>query len=100
MIETCNNENVKLLIFSNPFNPTSVGITREAVRKIIRGVSALVVLSKPIWISETESMLGEFENYDNLLILKKKRAPAFSRRAAGKKALPWATKSLSAPSRL
>ena len=57
VIETCNNENVKLLIFSNPCNPTSVGLTREAVRKIIRGVSALVVLD-------------EFENYDNLLILK------------------------------
>lgn len=54
VIETCNNENVKLLIFSNPCNPTSVGLTREAVRKIIRGVSALVVGStKPIWTSGT-----------------------------------------------
>ena len=40
VIETCNNENVKLLIFSNPCNPTSVGLTREAVRKIIRRLRA------------------------------------------------------------
>jgi len=70
VIETCNNENVKLLIFSNPCNPTSVGLTREAVRKIIRGVSALVVLDEAYMDFWNESMLGEFENYDNLLILK------------------------------
>ena len=61
VIETCNNENVKLLIFS---------LTREAVRKIIRGVSALVVLDEAYMDFWNESMLGEFENYDNLLILK------------------------------
>lgn len=70
VIETCNNENVKLLIFSNPCNPTSVGLTREAVRKIIKGVSALVVLDEAYMDFWDESMLGEFENYDNLLILK------------------------------
>ena len=70
VIETCNNENVKLLIFSNPCNPTSVGLTREAVRKIIRGVSALVVLDEAYMDFWNESMLDEFENYDNLLILK------------------------------
>lgn len=70
VIETCNNENVKLLIFSNPCNPTSVGLTRETVRKIIRGVSALVVLDEAYMDFWNESMLGEFENYDNLLILK------------------------------
>ena len=70
VIETCNNENVKLLIFSNPCNPTSVGLTREAVRKIIRGVSALVVLDEAYMDFWNESMLGEFENYDTLLILK------------------------------
>ena len=69
MIETCNNENVKLLIFSNPCNPTSVGLTREAVRKIIRAFprSSCSTNYMDFW---NESMLGEFENYDNLLILK------------------------------
>lgn len=70
VIETCNNENVKLLIFSNPCNPTSVGLTRETVRKIIKSVSALVVLDEAYMDFWDESMLDEFEDYDNLLILK------------------------------
>ena len=53
VIETCNNENVKLLIFSNPCNPTSVGLTREAVRKIIRASPRSSCSTKPIWTSGT-----------------------------------------------
>lgn len=70
VIETCNNENVRLLIFSNPCNPTSLGLTREAVRRLVRGVSALVVLDEAYMDFWDESMLSECTDYDNLLILK------------------------------
>lgn len=70
VIETCNNENVKLLIFSNPCNPTSLGLKREEVRRLLGGVSALVVLDEAYMDFWEESMLAEFRNYDNLLILK------------------------------
>ena len=70
VIETCNNEKVKLLIFSNPCNPTSLGLDREAVRRLLCGVSALVVLDEAYMDFWDQSMLGEFEKYDNLLILK------------------------------
>ena len=53
VIETCNNENVKLLIFSNPCNPTSVGLTREAVRKSSGASPRSSCLTKPIWTSGT-----------------------------------------------
>ncbi len=70
VIETCNNENIKLLIFSNPCNPTGQGLDRAAVRKLISSVSALVVLDEAYMDFWDESMLAEFEAYDNLLILK------------------------------
>lgn len=70
VLETCNNEGVKLLIFSNPCNPTSLGLTRAEVRRLVCGTSALVVLDEAYMDFWEESMLGEFQNYDNLLILK------------------------------
>ena len=70
VIETCNNEGVKLLIFSNPCNPTSLGLDRAAVRRIISGVSALVVLDEAYMDFWEESMLQEAAEYDNLLVLK------------------------------
>ena len=70
VIETCNNEKVKLLIFSNPCNPTGVGLPRGAVRRLVESVSALVVLDEAYMDFWDQSMLGEFSEYDNLLILK------------------------------
>ena len=70
VIETCNNERVKLLIFSNPCNPTGVGLDRAAVRRLVTSVSALVVLDEAYMDFWDQSMLGEFQSYDNLLILK------------------------------
>lgn len=70
VIETCNNGGVKLLIFSNPCNPTGVGLDRTAVRRLLTSVSALVVLDEAYMDFWDQSMLGEFQNYDNLLILK------------------------------
>lgn len=70
VIETCNNEKVKLLIFSNPCNPTGVGLCRRDIRRLVQSVSALVVLDEAYMDFWEESMLGEFDAYDNLLILK------------------------------
>lgn len=70
VIETCNNEQVKLLIFSNPCNPTSVGLCREDVRKILRGVHALVILDEAYMDFWDQSLLPEIEAYENLVILK------------------------------
>lgn len=70
LIETCQNENIKLLIFSNPGNPTSVVCPREEIRRLVRGVNALVVLDEAYMDFSDQSLLPEFSEYDNLLILR------------------------------
>ena len=71
VITLVNSEKVRIVIFSNPCNPTSRIVTREDVRKLINGTEALVVLDEAYMdFAEDESLLGEFENYDNLIILK------------------------------
>ena len=70
VIEICNKNNVKLLIFSNPCNPTSIGLSAEKVRKIIKKVDALVVLDEAYMDFWNQSLLHEVENYDNLIILR------------------------------
>ena len=71
VIALANNENVRIVIFSNPCNPTSRIITKDDVRKLINSTDALVVLDEAYMdFAEDESLLGEFENYDNLIILK------------------------------
>lgn len=69
-IRICREQQVKLLIFSNPGNPTSLVCPREEVRRLIRGVEALVVLDEAYMDFSDQSLLSEFEDYDNLLILR------------------------------
>lgn len=70
VIETCNSENVRLLIFSNPCNPTSLVLGRDKVRKLVRGVNGLVVLDEAYMDFSSQSLLGEEEDFDNLIILR------------------------------
>lgn len=63
-------EDVKIVIFSNPCNPTSKVIKKEEVRKLIESVDALVVLDEAYMDFSTESLLTEVEEYDNLIILR------------------------------
>ncbi len=70
LIETCNNEEVRLLIFSNPCNPTSVVCPREEVRRLVRGVNALVVLDEAYMDFSDQSLLPEVQEHENLVILR------------------------------
>lgn len=70
MIETCNNENVKLLIFSNPCNPTSIVCPKGEIRRLITEVNALVVLDEAYMDFSDQSLLSEVEKHDNLVILR------------------------------
>ena len=71
VIALANKENVRIVIFSNPCNPTSRIVTKDDVRKLINNVDSLVVLDEAYMdFAGDESLLGEFENYDNLIILK------------------------------
>ncbi len=70
VIAVCGREKVKLLIFSNPCNPTSLVVKREEIRRLVRGVEALVVLDEAYMDFSDQSMLGEFLEYENLVILR------------------------------
>ncbi len=71
VIALANAEKVRIVIFSNPCNPTSRIVKKDDVKKLINNTDALVVLDEAYMdFAEDESLLYEFENYDNLIILK------------------------------
>ncbi len=58
------------LVFSNPCNPTSLGLRREEVLRLVQGVKALVILDEAYMDFWDQSVLDQVDQYDNLLILK------------------------------
>lgn len=70
VIEYCNNNDIKAVIFSNPCNPTSLGLKREDVIKLIKSVCCLVIVDEAYMDFWDQSILDEVGNYDNLIILK------------------------------
>lgn len=70
VIRTIREQAVRLFIFSNPCNPTSVGLEREAVRRILRETDTLVVLDEAYMDFWDQSLLGEVEDYDRLIVLR------------------------------
>lgn len=70
-ILACAEENgARMIIFSNPCNPTSLGIEADEVRRLIKSTSALVVLDEAYMDFWNESILSEVNDYDNLIVLK------------------------------
>ena len=70
VIRVCREQDIKLLIFSNPCNPTSLGLGRKEVRRLISSVESLVVLDEAYMDFWYQSLLPEFQDYDNLMILR------------------------------
>ncbi|MGI5958100.1 MAG: pyridoxal phosphate-dependent aminotransferase [Massiliimalia sp.] len=69
-IRQIDEQGISVLIFSNPCNPTSLGLSREDVRRLITGTGALVVLDEAYMDFWNQSMLEEVEEYENLIILR------------------------------
>lgn len=71
LIDFCRANGAKGLVFSNPCNPTSLGLDRDAVRKIITSLDGcLVILDEAYMDFWDQSLLDETAKYDNLIILK------------------------------
>ena len=70
LIRTVNSSGVRMLIFSNPCNPTSLGLKREEISRLVRSVDSLVVLDEAYMDFWDQSMLSEAESFDNLIILR------------------------------
>lgn len=71
LIELINKESARMLIFSNPCNPTGVGLSREEVLRLVAGVpDCLVVVDEAYMEFWNQSVLNEVENYNNMMVLK------------------------------
>lgn len=70
LIAAAQQHNAKAIVFSNPCNPTSLGIPREEVRRLLRSVQALVILDEAYMDFWDQSLLNEVEEYDNLVVLR------------------------------
>ena len=70
LIEKINSDNISLVLFSNPCNPTGRGITRSEAEKLVSSVNALVILDEAYMDFWTESLLDKIEDYSNLIIFR------------------------------
>lgn len=70
IIKLANAENARMIVFSNPCNPTSKVISKDDVRRLVKGVNSLVILDEAYMDFSDQSLLPEFSEYDNLIILK------------------------------
>ncbi|MCR5653913.1 MAG: histidinol-phosphate transaminase [Ruminococcus sp.] len=72
LISKVNDEDIKLLIFSNPCNPTGQGINKKDCVKLLNSVDSLVVLDEAymdFWSSD-ESFIKDVNSYDNLIVFR------------------------------
>lgn len=70
LIEKINADDIKLVIFSNPCNPTGKGITRAEAERLVSSVNALVILDEAYMDFWSESLLDKIEDYSNLIIFR------------------------------
>jgi histidinol-phosphate aminotransferase len=72
VIRYINSRKIKCLFFSNPCNPTSLGIERQDVLRLVSETGALIVVDEAymdFW-TEEQSLLGEVQVYSNLVVLR------------------------------
>ncbi|MCL1867275.1 MAG: histidinol-phosphate aminotransferase family protein, partial [Oscillospiraceae bacterium] len=75
LIEYINLNKIKCVVFSNPCNPTSLGISKSETARLVHRVAetgTLVVLDEAymdFW-NESESLLNDVHEYENLIVLR------------------------------
>lgn len=70
LIKKINDDNISLLLLSNPCNPTGKGITADDARKLIESVKALVILDEAYMDFWDQSLINETDNYSNLIVFR------------------------------
>lgn len=61
---------ISALLFSNPCNPTSLGLCREEVIRLIEGTDALILLDEAYMDFWDQSVLDLAGTYSNLIVLR------------------------------
>lgn len=67
---TANRDNAKMIILSNPCNPTSVGFDMDQIRRLLISTDTLVVLDEAYMDFYDQSMLAKADRYPNLIVLR------------------------------
>lgn len=70
LIKKINDDNIKLVIFSNPCNPTGKGISADEVKRLVNSVNALVIADEAYMDFWNESLVKEVEDYSNLIVFR------------------------------
>ncbi|MDO5558574.1 MAG: histidinol-phosphate transaminase [Oscillospiraceae bacterium] len=71
LISFCREKNARALIFSNPCNPTSVGLDRESVLKIASSLPDTLIIADEAYMDFwDQSVLNYAGDCENLLVLK------------------------------
>lgn len=70
MINLANKEKVRLIMFSNPCNPTGQGINREEVLRIVKSVNCIVVVDEAYMDFWNQSVIEDAPSCENLIVLK------------------------------
>ncbi len=70
VIDYCNNNDIKAVIFSNPCNPTSLGVAKEDIIKLLKNVFCLVIVDEAYMDFWGESVLDRVTEFDNLIVLR------------------------------
>lgn len=61
---------ISALLFSNPCNPTSLGLSREEVLRLVKGTDALVIVDEAYMDFWDQSLLDQAGKLKNLMILR------------------------------
>ncbi len=69
-IQTAAQQDVKLILFSNPCNPTSLGMSRADVLRLVEHTQALVVVDEAYMDFYDQSVLDCVAEYENLVVLR------------------------------
>lgn len=70
VLDMAQKEDVAMVVFSNPCNPTGVGLTRQEVLSLTDRFDGLVVVDEAYMDFWHESVAGDVPSYDNLIVLK------------------------------
>ena len=68
LIAAC--QNADAVIFSNPCNPTSLGLPRNEIKRLLDAVSCLVILDEAYMDFWDQSVMDWVNEYDHLIILR------------------------------
>lgn len=70
VIKSIKENNPKLTIVCNPNNPTGTVIKRDKVLEIVKSTDEIVIVDEAYMEFCEESVVGEIENYKNLIVVK------------------------------